>query len=90
MRRRLFFFLACKKSGTMGSREVGTKGAWTFSQGRNYEPTCPEFENRKKFAETQMNGREGSIQFIPTGQAVETTEVVSQLDPRFPKVSSGM
>ena len=29
-------------------------------------------------------------QVIPTGQAVETTEVVSQLDPRFRKVSSGM
>ena len=34
------------------------KSARTFSQGRNNEPTCPELENRKKFAETQMNGRE--------------------------------
>ena len=30
----------------------------TFSESRDYEPTCPELENRKKFAETQMNGRE--------------------------------
>merc|ERR1711969_203430 len=30
------------------------------------------------------------VQFIPTGQAVETTEVVSQLDPRFRKVWPGM
>ena len=29
-------------------------------------------------------------QVIPTGQAVETTEVVSQLDPRFRKVWPGM
>ena len=29
-------------------------------------------------------------QFIPTGQAVETTEVVSQLDPKFRKVWYGM
>ena len=29
-------------------------------------------------------------QFIPAGQAVETTEVVSQLDPRFRKVWPGM
>jgi len=34
------------------------KSARTFSQGRNYESTCPELENRKKFVETQMNGRE--------------------------------
>ena len=29
-------------------------------------------------------------QVIPTGQAVETTEVVSQLDPSFRKVCHGM
>ena len=37
-----------------------------------------------------MHGREVSVQFIPTGQAMETTEVVSQLDPRFRKVWPGM